>query len=232
MLYNETPTASLPLILILIRIKIFGNSFFDLLALPRSISLDALFPVGSESTFNLPSLILHSSSPQSTSLKMAFKRRWLDSDASSRQQSSSSRPQSFSRLSSVPRSIPPSSPSLPAHPPKKRISLRPPNSQVASTVSSRDEDIGRAPVFEEDAETELREESDAVNEVMMAIDMRDHGTIGCAYYVAGLDVVETLKLHAQPTAILIGTRSDEKLEDHLSKEARGIDRGDEASRFD
>jgi DNA mismatch repair protein MSH5 len=50
--------------------------------------------------------------------------------------------------------------------------------------------------------------------------------------IAGLDVVETLKLHAQPTAILIGTRSDEKLEDHLSKEARGIDRGDEASRFD
>jgi DNA mismatch repair protein MSH5 len=106
--------------------------------------------------------------------------------------------------------------------------------------------MDRAPVFEEDAETELREESDAVNEVIMAIDMRDRGTIGCAYYVAreeklclmedikmaGFDLVETLKLHAQPTAILIGTRSDEKLEDLLSKEARGIDRGDEASRFD
>jgi DNA mismatch repair protein MSH5 len=85
-----------------------------------------------------------------------------------------------------------------------------------------------------------------VNEVIMAIDMRDREIIGCAYYVAreeklclmedikmaGLDLVETLKLHAQPTAMLIGTRSDEKLEDHLSKEARGIDRGDEASRFD
>ena len=177
---------------------------------------------------------------------MAFKRRRLDSDATSRQQSSSSHPQSFSRLTSVPRSIPPSSPPLPAHSPKKRISLRPHNSQVASTISSRDEDISRAPVFEEDAETELREESDAVNEVIMAIDMRDRKTIGCAYYfareeklclmedikMAGLDLVETLKLHAQPTTILIGTRSDEKLEDHLRKEARGIDRGDEASRFD
>ena len=85
-----------------------------------------------------------------------------------------------------------------------------------------------------------------MNEVIMAIDMRDRGTLGCAYYIAreerlcmmediklaGLDVIETLKLHAQPTAILIGTRADEKLEYHLSREARGIDRGDEASRFD
>ena len=81
-----------------------------------------------------------------------------------------------------------------------------------------------------------------MNEVIMAIDMKG-GTIGCSYYIAreeklcmmqdikygGLDIVDTLKLHAQPTRILISTRSEEKLEEHLGKDARGIDRGDEAS---
>jgi DNA mismatch repair protein MSH5 len=81
-----------------------------------------------------------------------------------------------------------------------------------------------------------------MNEVIMAVDMRS-GTIGCSYYIAreeklclmqdikfgGLDIIDTLKLHAQPTRILISTRSEEKLEEHLSKEARGIDRGNEAS---
>lgn len=78
----------------------------------------------------------------------------------------------------------------------------------------------------------------------MAIDIKG-STIGCSYYVAreqklclmqdiqfgGLDIVDTLKLHAQPTRILISTRSDEKLEEHLAKDARGIDRGDEASKL-
>lgn len=92
---------------------------------------------------------------------------------------------------------------------------------------------------------EARENSDAMNEIIMAVDMRDKGTLGCAYYIAreeklclmedikmaNLNVVETLKLHIQPTAILISTRSDEELEEHLGREARGIDRGDEASKW-
>lgn len=78
----------------------------------------------------------------------------------------------------------------------------------------------------------------------MAIDMKG-GTIGCCYYIAreeklclmqdvkfgGLDIVETLKLHVQPTRILISTRSEEKLEEYLSRDARGIDRGDDASTY-
>ena len=84
-----------------------------------------------------------------------------------------------------------------------------------------------------------------MNEIILAIDMKDRGAIGCAYYIAreeklclmedmkmaGLDMVELLKLHAQPTIILISTRSDETLEEHLNKEARGIDRGEGASKF-
>jgi DNA mismatch repair protein MSH5 len=84
-----------------------------------------------------------------------------------------------------------------------------------------------------------------MNEVIMAIDMKERGTIGCAYYIArqetlclmedikmgGLEIIDTLKFHAQPTVILISTRSEEGLEEHLNKEARGIARGDGASEF-
>lgn len=75
-----------------------------------------------------------------------------------------------------------------------------------------------------------------MNEVVMAIDLRG-GTIGCSYYVAreeklfvmedirmaGVDVVDTLKLHAEPTAVLISVRADELLELRLKEGARGND---------
>lgn len=84
-----------------------------------------------------------------------------------------------------------------------------------------------------------------MNEVILAVDKRERGTIGCAYYIAreeklclmedikmaGLDIIDMLKIHAQPTLILISTRSDERLEEHLAKDARGIDRGDDASKY-
>ena len=84
-----------------------------------------------------------------------------------------------------------------------------------------------------------------MNEVVIAFEMRERGTIGCAYYVAreeklflmedmkmgSLDIVDMLKIRAEPTLVLISTRSDEELEEHLSKEARGIDRGDDDSTF-
>lgn len=174
---------------------------------------------------------------------MAYKRRRSISGTSP-QHLSSSRGQS-SRLSSVPNGPLPSSPSLPPFLPAQRNAEKAAASHVAHAVSPRLEDVAHAVSFEADDETQLREETDAVNEVIMAVDMRDRGTIGCAYYLAreeklcligeikmaGLDIIDTLKLHVQPTTILICVRSDEKLEDHLSREARGIDRGDEASKI-
>ncbi|QSZ29053.1 hypothetical protein DSL72_003563 [Monilinia vaccinii-corymbosi] len=79
-----------------------------------------------------------------------------------------------------------------------------------------------------------------MNEVVMAIELKERGTIGCAYYIAreerlcmtadismaALDTIDTLKIHVQPTVILISTRCEETLEDHLQKDAKGIDRGD------
>ena len=37
---------------------------------------------------------------------------------------------------------------------------------------------------EEEGEIQEREENDALNEVVMAVDLRDRGTVGCCYYVA------------------------------------------------
>jgi DNA mismatch repair protein MSH5 len=175
---------------------------------------------------------------------MGFKRRRLSSKASSSQQPTSSsqpssRPKPFARLASVTRSIPLSTPSLPAHPRQSRLSLGPPSS-LSPASRFRNED---ALPLETDAEIQAREDSDEMNEVIMAVDMRDKSTVGCSYYnpreeklyimqdikMAGLDIVDLLKIHAQPTLMLISTLSEDKLEEHLSKEARGIDRGDEES---
>lgn len=100
-----------------------------------------------------------------------------------------------------------------------------------------------------DAENEedlsLGEDADALNEVMMSVDMRDGSTIGCAYYIAreeklymmddikhcGLDMVDTLKLHAQPTIILISSRANGALEELLSKEARGCSEDEDDGKF-
>ncbi|KAI2635026.1 putative MSH5 protein [Xylaria nigripes] len=87
----------------------------------------------------------------------------------------------------------------------------------------------------------LSEDSaDAMNEVIMAIEMRDRGshssTIGCAYYIvmeetlylledvpmAGVDLVETLLLHAQPTSVLISARAPETLANFLAGSSQDI----------
>ena len=147
-------------------------------------------------------------------------------------------------MSSVPRSIATSPSVIPALPQQRRISLRPTISN-GGAPSPAGEDVVFGYDQEPDSEINAREDLDAMNEIIMAIDMKERGTVGCAYYVAreeklclvedikmaGLMLVDTLKLHAQPTVILISTRSEEKLEEHLIKDARGIERGDNASRF-
>ncbi|KAI9051038.1 hypothetical protein LZ554_005146 [Drepanopeziza brunnea f. sp. 'monogermtubi'] len=180
-----------------------------------------------------------------TKFMMAYKRPRANSGSASQRSSSRLCPgsQSFSRLSSVPRSHPQSSPALPTLPRQNRISLGVPVPHSSAFSSRRDKDVVRAALYETEEEVQDREDSDAINEVIMAVDLKDPGTVGCAYYVArdeklclmedikmaGLDIVDTLKVHIQPTTILISTRSDEKLEEHLSKDARGIERGGEAN---
>jgi DNA mismatch repair protein MSH5 len=171
---------------------------------------------------------------------MAYKRRCTGLEASSNS-SSTPQHQSFSRLGSVPQKNPFSSLTPPQHSQRSRLSLRPPQlSLVPSLV--RDQNTIRAHVEETDEEIRQREDADHINETIMAIDMRG-GNIGCAYYIAreetlhlmqdikfgDLDIIDTLKLHAEPSTIIISSRAEEKLEAHLRKEARGIDRDDGAS---
>ena len=183
---------------------------------------------------------------------MAYKRRRFNPASSSRGNSSqlpSSRPQSqsLSHISSVPRGVTPSvAPSTPRLPPLSQqngISLRPSSSRPAAS-SSRDGDIIRT-YDETEIEVQEREDLDALNEIIMAVEMKERGSIGCAYYVArqeklcfmedikmaGPEIIDTLKIHVQPTVVLISTRCEEKLEEYLAKEARGIDRGDDESKF-
>ncbi|KFY27431.1 hypothetical protein V493_03503 [Pseudogymnoascus sp. VKM F-4281 (FW-2241)] len=146
----------------------------------------------------------------------------------------------FSRQGSVLRtSVPPSSPVLPKLASAKRTSFGLPRSHANSGSSSLSRISNHVAEVESEAEVQDREDADALNEIILSIDMRDRGTLGCAYYIAreeklflmediklsGLDIVDTLKLHASPTVVLISTKSDDALEDHLVKEAKDASSG-------
>ncbi|KAI9820000.1 MAG: MutS protein msh5 [Pycnora praestabilis] len=112
--------------------------------------------------------------------------------------------------------------------PQIRVSL-PPSSRQSSAAPSL---AGDAP--ENDREIEDREENDNLNEIIMGIDMRDRGTVGCCYYVAreeklylmedvafgGLEVINMLKVHVEPTVILLSSRVDESVDAHLDPQGR------------
>lgn len=71
----------------------------------------------------------------------------------------------------------------------------------------------------------------------MAIDMKDNGVLGCAYYVAadealflqedmrmvGIETVEILLLQIEPTIVLIPLRSADNLVDFLEAGAQDLD---------
>jgi DNA mismatch repair protein MSH5 len=131
------------------------------------------------------------------------------------------------------------SPQLPAHPNRQRLSLRSPSLQRASATAIQrnnadDEDDGLAEDHVPGAD------ADALHEVIMAIDIKDNGNLGCAYYiaageilyllediaVAGNEILETLLLHAKPTTILVPTRTSQAVTDLLAKGAHGVDEDD------
>jgi DNA mismatch repair protein MSH5 len=179
--------------------------------------------------------------------KMIHKRRRVESTSGSVSASSTSRPSV--RNTSVARTAPSSNPAVCTLSQQNRVSVRFPD--LGSSRASRDkssaydEEIFGPRAVETDAEIEEREGTDLVNEIIMAIDIKKGGTLGCAYYVAreetlflmqdiasgDLEIVDTLKLHVQPTIIVISTRADENLEQHLSKEARGIEHGEDDSTY-
>ncbi|KAI8957462.1 muts domain V-domain-containing protein [Daldinia sp. FL1419] len=137
----------------------------------------------------------------------------------------------------------PSSPRLPQHPQRQRLSLRLPSSQISANNSSRLEDDEDTPI----GDVLSNQDSDALSEIILAIDMKENGNLGCAYYIAidetlflledvamsGTDLVETLLFHVNPTTVLISSRAPEKLEDYLERRAQGVDgnRGNQQSAY-
>lgn len=84
-----------------------------------------------------------------------------------------------------------------------------------------------------------------MDEIIMAIDMREKSTIGCAFFntidgalsvcqdvsMATMDTVEQLIVHVQPTTILVSGRAPEELLDFLEKRSR-YSAGGEAQLFE
>lgn len=81
------------------------------------------------------------------------------------------------------------------------------------------------------------DDSEARDEIIMAIDMRDNGTVGCAYYVAidevlflqedipmaGIEFVEILVLRVEPTTVLVSLRSPDALVNLLETGAQDFE---------
>lgn len=103
-------------------------------------------------------------------------------------------------------------------------------SHFTSRPGSRSEShYTRTEVVEDD-------DTDHLNEVIMAIEMKRDGRVGCAYYVAideaffiendmpmgGLEVVSTLVMRVQPTTILIPNRAPQDLVLLLEQDAEGV----------
>ena len=96
--------------------------------------------------------------------------------------------------------------------PKKRVTLRSPtNRAIPTTVSSQaSPEVRRIPSLrpEDDSSLNNREDDDALDEIVLALDLRERGTVGCCYHVAreeklyfmddikfgGIDVIDTRKL--------------------------------------
>ncbi|KAI1336455.1 muts domain V-domain-containing protein [Xylariaceae sp. FL0016] len=131
----------------------------------------------------------------------------------------------------------PSSPRLPALPRRGRLSVRPPSHQFKSSDYDQHSEVHDDCLIDD---LPSLEDADALNEIIMAIDMKDGGTkgfrLGCAYYVAldeslylledvpmaGVELIETLLLHAKPTTVLVPSRASENLIQCLSKGAQSV----------
>lgn len=112
---------------------------------------------------------------------------------------------------------------------------------VRSSTSHRPTRTATFSRYDEAEEERYREQtSDALNEVIMAVDMNRDGKVGCAYYavldetlvieedvsMGGIETVATLVLQAQPTTIMVPNRAPQTLTEFLEKDAQKLDDDD------
>lgn len=138
-----------------------------------------------------------------------------------------------------------SEPSLPSYPQARpdRLSL-PPRSSGTPAVSVSDHRSGSYSARGSNDYPE-GDEPEGLDEIIMAIDMRDNGTVGSAYYVAidealflqedvtmaGIEFVETLLLRVEPTTVLISLRSPDSLVEFLEAGAQDFEGNREGIEF-
>lgn len=93
-------------------------------------------------------------------------------------------------------------------------------------------------VNEEDGPSEENDDT-VLQEVIMALNMKENSTIGCAYFntldsvlylsedipLANTDIAEQFLLHAHPTTILISARAPENFQEFLEKHANASQPG-------
>lgn len=128
-----------------------------------------------------------------------------------------------------------STPSLPQYPQARagRLSL-PSQSSVTSVIPSTGRSHGDRHNGHSPDTDSAEDEPEAMDEVIMAVDMKDNGTIGCAYYVAldealfiqediptaGIDFVEMLLMRVEPTTVLTSIRGSDSLIEFLEAGAQ------------
>ncbi|KAI7177104.1 hypothetical protein KC316_g2684 [Hortaea werneckii] len=113
-----------------------------------------------------------------------------------------------------------------------------PQRRPASVASSRtfagDIESVAGPERAERLGDDFDQDLDSLDEVVMAVNLTERGTVGCAYYAArteklyfmedikfgSADVVASLKLFVDPTVILVSTKCTEDVLDRLDPEMR------------
>ncbi|KAI9670699.1 MAG: MutS protein msh5 [Alyxoria varia] len=85
-----------------------------------------------------------------------------------------------------------------------------------------------------------------IGEVVMAVDLRERGSVGCSYYVShnetlyfmedaelgNVEIVDMLKLFIEPTMILVSSKADDAVLDHLDPGSRLRGSGNGSDPFD
>ncbi|PGH34737.1 DNA mismatch repair protein MSH5 [[Emmonsia] crescens] len=101
--------------------------------------------------------------------------------------------------------------------------------------SANNEILGELGLGQGNRGQQEQDENEDLCQIVMAMDMKERGTVGCCYYVAddqklylleditsgGLEVIEMLKLDVEPTLVLLSTRADQSTS-NLGQNGQGI----------
>ncbi|ORY09079.1 mismatch repair protein 5 [Clohesyomyces aquaticus] len=122
----------------------------------------------------------------------------------------------------------------------RRSAADPVRAPASRSAQSRAQSSSSVPLPQSQQCEENDNEDDSLDEIVMAVDLRDRGTVGCCYYVAkeeklyfmedmklgGADIVNSLKAFIQPTVVLLSTKIDDEVIEKLDPENKSRGSGD------